>query len=301
MHIAVIDLGTNTFNLAIGRWIDDSLSISYSTKEGVALGMGGINDGMITSEAIQRAISCLKRFKLQCVENKVSRIHAIGTSAIRDAQNSEEFCAEIFIQTGIKVEVVDGLREAELIFKGIACTYSFPKSSLIMDIGGGSTEFIQVVGGKPTKSMSLNIGVSRIFQKFQFSDPLNQEDICKIEDFLKENCTDSFYSLNAHFLVGASGSFETFFELVNREKFPDGLNTQEVALSLFLEELDNIIASTQAERDVNSFIIPIRKKMAPIAAVKTRWVINRIGIKEIIISPCSLKEGIFSELKEFNK
>ncbi|MFM8528713.1 MAG: hypothetical protein ACKOD2_03380, partial [Ilumatobacteraceae bacterium] len=74
-----------------------------------------------------------------------------------------------------------------------------------------------------------------------------------------------------------------------------------VTLALFLEELENIIASTQAERDVNSFIIPIRKKMAPIAAVKTRWVINRIGIKEIIISPCSLKEGIFSELKEFNK
>jgi exopolyphosphatase/guanosine-5'-triphosphate,3'-diphosphate pyrophosphatase len=298
MQIAVIDLGTNTFNLAIGSWINESLRISYSTKEGVALGMGGINDGLITTEATQRAILCLKRFKLLCDEHKVSKIHAIGTSAIRDAKNSEDFCDEIFKQTGIRVEVIDGLREAELIFKGIACTYSFPNSSLI--IGGGSTEFIQVEGGKPTKSMSLNIGVSRIFQRFHFSDPLNQEDIRKIEDFLEENCDPSFFNLTADVLVGASGSFETFFELVNRTKFPDGLKTQEVVLSLFLEELEKIITSTQAERDVNSFIIPIRKKMAPIAAVKTRWVIKSIGIKEIVISPCSLKEGVFSELKEFS-
>lgn len=300
MQIAVIDLGTNTFNLAIGSWINESLRISYSTKEGVALGMGGINDGLITTEATQRAILCLKRFKLLCDEHKVSKIHAIGTSAIRDAQNSEDFCDEIFKQTGIRVEVIDGLREAELIFKGIACTYSFPNSSLIMDIGGGSTEFIQVEGGKPTKSMSLNIGVSRIFQRFHFSDPLNQEDIRKIEDFLEENCDPSFFDLTADVLVGASGSFETFFELVNRTKFPDGLKTHEVVLSLFLEELEKIITSTQAERDVNRFIIPIRKKMAPIAAVKTRWVIKSIGIKEIVISPCSLKEGVLSELKEFS-
>jgi exopolyphosphatase/guanosine-5'-triphosphate,3'-diphosphate pyrophosphatase len=93
-------------------------------------------------------------------------------------------------------------------------------------------------------------------------------------------------------LIGASGSFETFYELVTREVF----NTKGAAVRIDASEfkfmLDHIICSTQAERSANTHIIEIRKRMAPLAAIKTRWVIKAAQIKNIYISPYSLKEGV---------
>ena len=86
--------------------------------------------------------------------------------------------------------------------------------------------------------------------------------------------------------------------MVHQRKFPEGLQTHTIDVDDFIVALHQIIASTQAEREVNEFIIPIRKIMAPIAAVKTRWVLKMLGAKKIIISPCSLKEGVFSELQK---
>ena len=92
-------------------------------------------------------------------------------------------------------------------------------------------------------------------------------------------------------MIGASGSFETFYELIYKKPFSKLYKTHFLDFTLMLELLDTIIYSTRAERDINPFIIPMRKKMAPLAAIKIRWVIRKLNIKEIIVSPCSLKEG----------
>jgi len=155
-----------------------------------------------------------------------------------------------------------------------------------------------VENASPKKFLSFDIGISRIIQQFNFSDPLSAQDINDIENFLAEHCENAFQEIKSDVLVGASGSFETFYELVNQRKFPEGLQTHTVDLDDFIVALHQIIASTQAEREVNEFIIPIRKIMAPIAAVKTRWVLKMLGAKKIVISPCSLKEGVFSELQK---
>jgi exopolyphosphatase/guanosine-5'-triphosphate,3'-diphosphate pyrophosphatase len=92
-------------------------------------------------------------------------------------------------------------------------------------------------------------------------------------------------------LIGASGSFETFYELIYNECFPSKLKAMELSLPHLMQHLNHIIASTQEERDRNEWIVPIRKKMAPIAAVKTKWIINKLGIERTFVSPCALKEG----------
>jgi exopolyphosphatase/guanosine-5'-triphosphate,3'-diphosphate pyrophosphatase len=79
--------------------------------------------------------------------------------------------------------------------------------------------------------------------------------------------------------------------LIHNEPFPSKINSVEISLIELKNSLSAIIASSQAERDQNSWIIPIRKRMAPIAAVKTRWVLNKLDIQRVFISPCSLKEG----------
>jgi exopolyphosphatase/guanosine-5'-triphosphate,3'-diphosphate pyrophosphatase len=288
---AVIDLGTNTFNLLIARIEEDYFEVLWSGKEGVALGMGGINEKRIAADAFERGLETLNRFKQICEDWKVVQINAIGTSALRDATNSIDFLAKVKELTNIDIEIVSGEAEAELIYRGVSLTYHFQHPAMIMDIGGGSTEFIFADKNGIFDLISLNIGVSRMFQEFQTSDPLTVDDAKNIENWLEAKANGYFDEKQIDIIIGASGTFETFYELIHNTDFPSKTN----ALELSREELDscleNIIRSTQAERDKNDRIIPIRKKMAPIAAVKTRWILNKLAVKQVVISPCSLKEG----------
>jgi len=292
MRKAVIDLGTNTFNLAIADVENNSIQLLHAEKEGVAIGMGGINDKLLSEDAIQRAIACLERFKSRCTDFQVAKIEAIGTSAIRDASNKQTLLKSVKDATGIEIDVINGIQEANLIYQGIAYTYNFESPSLIMDIGGGSTEFISANAMGIKDLISLNIGVSRIFQLFSFSNPMTSEDILNVENYLEAHEHDFFNRINCQTLVGASGSFETFFELVHKTTYPLGYETQELDFKEFESILEWVISTSQSERDLNEFIIPIRKKMAPIAAIKTRWVIKKMKANRIVISPCSLKEGV---------
>lgn len=295
MRKALIDLGTNTFNLIIAEVSGNEIQHIFSTKEGVALGMGGINENRISEDAAHRAITCLSRFKEKCEEFQVEKITAIGTSAIRDAKNQLEFIEAVKAKTGIEIQVVSGEEEARFIYQGIRQTYPFNEPSMIMDIGGGSTEFILANSEGIMDLISLNIGVSRIFQLFSFEDPLSKNDISQIESFLDENSLSFFDQKECSILVGASGSFETFYELAFQKPFPSKTQPFEIPIELFDQEIEKIIQSTQAERDQNEFIIPIRKKMAPIAAVKTCWVMNKLGVEKVFVSPMSLKEGALIE------
>jgi exopolyphosphatase/guanosine-5'-triphosphate,3'-diphosphate pyrophosphatase len=295
MRKAVIDLGTNTFNLLIVQVNEGEIQLLHSEKEGVALGMGGINNQMISPEALDRALSALKRFKRVCENHEVTCIKAIGTSAIRDAKNAAHFLQIVKDDVGIDVEIVSGHREAELIYKGIAASHDFNEHSLIMDIGGGSTEFISASQLGIHDLISMNIGVSRIFQLFDLSDPLTATDVFHIEEWLDTHAGTFFDNRKEKVLIGASGSFETFYELIHNEQFPEKNKSIEISFDLLSEILEQIISSTQEERDRNEWIIPIRKKMAPIAAVKTRWVLKQIPATQIFISPYSLKEGVIFE------
>lgn len=296
MRVAVIDLGTNTFNLLVADVHANGFETVHNSKEGVALGMGGINHGIISEEAQQRAIAAFEKFKSICDEYAVFRILGIGTSAIRDARNGKEFVSNLKDRFGIEVEIIDGLKEAELIYQGVSWSHEFNKSSIIMDIGGGSTEFIRIESGKPLQSCSLNIGVSRAVQMFDLSDPISFEDQVVLLNWFEQQANGIQGFEPCDVLIGASGSFETFYEMVHEAPFPNGIETIHLNRSELDSTLEWIIASTHAERESHPFIIPIRRKMAPIAALKTKWVLEKFNIQEVVISPCSLKEGV---LKSF--
>lgn len=289
MRRAIIDLGTNTFNLLIAD--TQTRQVLFQTKEGVALGMGGINEKRLSPAAIQRAFEALQKFKDKCDALEVNAIRAIGTSAMRDATNANELIEKVATELKISIEVISGLQEAELIYKGVALSHIFDEPALIMDIGGGSTEFIVADLKGPILAHSFDIGVSRLFQLFDYQDPLSIQDIERVENYLNQHCAHFFKQQLPKVLIGASGSFETFYELMAQAVFdPQGAAVQ-VDASEFKFMLDQIIASTQAERNANPHIIEIRKRMAPLAAIKTRWVLKIAQIEHIYISPYSLKEG----------
>jgi exopolyphosphatase/guanosine-5'-triphosphate,3'-diphosphate pyrophosphatase len=187
--------------------------------------------------------------------------------------------------------VIDGIEEANYIFKGVSLCHPFKKKSMIMDIGGGSTEFILADSSGIIELDSMDIGVSRLFQMFQCSDPFTAENVRDIEAFIENKSNGFFENKEVGILIGSSGTFETFYELIYKCPFPHGKQTMELELEPFLKSLDELIFSTLEDRNQNDFIIPIRKKMAPFAAVKTRWVIRQLNVLKVIISPFSLKEG----------
>jgi exopolyphosphatase/guanosine-5'-triphosphate,3'-diphosphate pyrophosphatase len=289
--IAVIDLGTNTFNLLIASVDVNSFTTLYHTKVGVALGMGGINKSILAEDSMNRAFQALENFKQKCDEFQVEEIRAFGTSAIRDAKNGNDFCELVFQKMGISIQVISGLQEAQLIYQGVKWSYDYEQPAMIMDIGGGSTEFILADKNGVIKAVSLNIGVSRIYQQLQLNDPITSNDIQSIENWLEQHAEGKLDGIQCDILIGSSGTFETLHEVYFKEKFPETNTCIPMTVDELQSVLNHIMQSTLEERKQNPYIIPIRQIMIPIASVKINWILKKLGVKHLLISPCSLKEG----------
>ena len=296
MRAAVIDLGTNTFNLLVFDKNRDEIKIIHKDRVPVNLGMGGINENKITLSAFKRGVDTICFFNATCNHLNVTRVDAFGTSALRGANNANAFISEIKKNTGITVSIIDGSREAELIYHGVKSVHNFTKKSCIMDIGGGSTEFIIADDNKIHALESFDIGVSRIIQKFDLSDPLSQEDIKQLEVFLDDKTEGFFSTIQCDTLIGASGSFDTYYELIFNSVFTEERQSVLLTFSKLQDHLNQLIQSTQKMRNENPKITDVRKNMIHVAAFKTRWVIQKLNVNEVWLSPASLKEGVMAEM-----
>ena len=163
MRVAIIDLGTNTFNLLICDKKDESDKIIFKNKISVKLGEGGIDKGIIADAPYQRGIKALEDHLNTIKKYEVDKHRAFATSAIRSTKNGSDFVREVFEKLALKIEVIDGDKEAELIYQGVKKAILFDLDyKLIMDIGGGSTEFI-IANAKGVRwKKSYLLGVSRL-------------------------------------------------------------------------------------------------------------------------------------------
>ncbi|MDG1346030.1 MAG: hypothetical protein P8P77_00285 [Crocinitomicaceae bacterium] len=214
MRKAIIDLGTNTFNLLVADVIGNQIDVVFADKIGVAIGMGGINNKRLTEESILRGTDAIGLFLEKTKELAVETIHAFGTSALRDAENTDEFVSRIRDKFQLEVQIISGFKEAELIYHGVHQLHDFKEKGVIIDIGGGSTEIIFADNAMVHDVASLNFGVSRIYQKFQLSDPLTLEDIQRIRNYLQTHSEGFLNHRDEPLMIGSSGSFETFWELI---------------------------------------------------------------------------------------
>ena len=294
-RIGIIDIGTNTFNLLVVDRTDTGFEKVFYVTAGVGLGLGGINDRMIAQDAIQRGVQTIDDFLIKCKGLQVEKVKAFATSAVRDARNKEEFLDELDERFDLDVEVISGEREAQLIYEGIKVGYDFKYPNLIMDIGGGSTEFIYADNNEIIKSQSFDIGTSRIYQSFEFEDPFTKLNVNQVINYLESRTEGFFDDITSDVLIGASGSFETFYAILYRKDYEEK-EFEILAVSELNDVLEEMIYSTLEERQANPFIIPIRKKMAPIAAIMIKWVLDKLKVKQLIISPYAMKEGVIQTI-----
>jgi exopolyphosphatase / guanosine-5'-triphosphate,3'-diphosphate pyrophosphatase len=163
-RLAAIDFGTNTARLLIAElYENNTFEHLFLERRIVRMGGGFCRQHGLSADAIDRGLSCLKDFAVAIAQHDVSEVRAVATSAVRDAGNGVEFVAQVQKQTGIKLQVIDGLVEAELTMSGVLVGIDQQHDEIIIfDIGGGSTEFTYVKNGRALYSRSLPMGVVRL-------------------------------------------------------------------------------------------------------------------------------------------
>ena len=305
MKIAVIDLGTNTFNLLIAEVNSiNHYRILYSSKTAVQLGKGGITNGLITPDAMQRGISTFASYLQRIGTYKVDKIYAYGTSAIRGAKNGDEFTGRIKEKFNIDVHVISGEKEAELIYYGVKLGVKMDEEiSMIMDIGGGSTEFIICNKYQIFWKKSFDIGAARILESFRPSDPIKSEEIKKIETYFDKELRELFNAVEnyqATTLIGSSGSFDTFAEIIAHKFYEPSIaeNITEYAFNLddFYHIHQQLLLSTREERFNTPGLVPMRVDMIVIASLFVHFMLKKCAFQKMRLSAYSLKEGVLNEV-----
>ena len=301
--VAIIDMGTNTFHLLIAEIRKGTYDILYRDHEPVKIGRNGINDSIITPDACERAMAAMRRFKKSVDENTVSTVLAFGTSAMRNSRNGTELAGEITRDTGIRVRIISGDEEADLIFEGIRAALDLgEKNNLIVDIGAGSVEFIIGNATGLSWKKSFEIGGQRLLEKFQKHDPITNQEITALDTYFRETLHPLITALQRfqpEMLIGSSGTFDTLSEIFCvRRGIPQTPEASETPLSLegFYEIYGELIHKNREERMKIKGMIEMRVDMIVVACCLVRFVLQQHAFNGIRVSTYSLKEGVLATI-----
>jgi len=296
-RVGIIDLGSNTFHLLVVD-IDKEGQFTTIFKDRSFVGLAEDGLQQISQKAIDKGLETLKNFKSILDQYGVRQYKVIGTAALRSAENRAVFLNQIRESLGFQVEVIAGKREADLIFKGVSLLHSMQGDHLIMDIGGGSVEFIFVQDGKNTWSKSYNIGVGVLHSQFHNSEPISDKEIQALAGFLKNELQEfsrKAQGLEIENLIGASGSFEVVESMNGKSIAPH--QTSAVSLEEYKRVSKQLQAANYEERSQMPGLPPSRVKLIVVAMILIDVVIEIVNPRKVLISPYALKEGLLSELK----
>ena len=295
-RIGIIDLGSNTFHLLIVE-IGSNQTFKTIHKERCFVGLAENGIEVLSQKAIDKGLETLATFKTILEDHKIENFKVAGTAALRSAKNKDVFINAAKDQLGLIIEVIDGEREADLIFKGVSLLHKMNGNYIIMDIGGGSVEFIVVKNSLCIWSKSYDIGVGVLHNKYHTSDPISKVEISQLIAFLYstlEELKSTVQNLNIDALIGASGSFEVV-ESINGNTISDS-NLSEVSLDNYWNVSSRIIEASLEERSQMEGLPNSRIKLIVVAMILIDVVIEMTNPNKIMISPYALKEGLLSEL-----
>ena len=313
-RVAVIDCGTNTFNLRIVDFLPDvekglrPWNKVFSLRLPVRLGKGGIDKGVIRPDRIARGIDAIGVMREAIRNYQTDEVFVIATSALRDASNSKVFTESVQNRYGYQVQIISGATEAALIQEGIELTYSPPEGEtvLTLDIGGGSTECVIWDKQKVVWARSFNVGVARLQALFKISDRFGEDAYEKMKPYLDDMLSPLALSLSKtspSVLVGSSGSFDTFYSLTKSDS-KNGLNAGKnlhpsadvIDVQKFDDLAELLIRNTLKDRLNMSGMPPDRADLIPYASAIVKWIQNETEIKNFYRSKYALREGVLSRI-----
>jgi exopolyphosphatase/guanosine-5'-triphosphate,3'-diphosphate pyrophosphatase len=303
MRIAAIDLGTNQFHLLVAEKTDEGkFNILAKEDRFVRLGEGGINDALIVSEAIERALSAMHDFQKIIRQHECQKVGAVATSAIRNAKNGAMLINRIAEATGIEVEIIDGHREAELIYKGIRATIPINELSLITDIGGGSVEFIICNAKEILWKESFEIGAQRLFYRFHTIDPIPAENVVTLNQYLSRTLqplAEAVEQYKPATIIGSSGSFSTLYKLyagMDGISYEKNQPEYELPVEGYYRVHKQLLLKNRIERSEMPGMRPERKDMIVTASCIVYFIVRLLHSEKMRVVAASLREGLLASL-----
>jgi len=296
MKKAVIDLGTNTFHLLIVESSgNNSFTELYRERIIVHLAENGIQT--LGSKPYNRALKTMQHYSKIISKHQVSKVTALGTAALRTAANGPQLIEEINKTTGIQIQAITGDEEARLICQGTRLAVPMTEEPvLIMDIGGGSVEFIIANNAKQFWAQSFPIGVSVLFNQYHKNDPISTKEVATIHRYLvqmlfplKEQL--DHYKFQA--MVGASGTFDVLENILVEVK--QDPNFSSIQTSDFKAVFKRWQYSKLEERLANIDIPDTRARWIVVAFILIDFVVNLTNIDTIWISKYAMKEGVIAD------
>lgn len=300
--VAIIDMGTNTFHLLIAETEAGNFHIVHREKVPVKLGVGGINRNLIIDAAISRALTTMKAFKKTLDEVGINQVLAFGTSAMRNAANGADVSKRIEVETGIKTNIISGLQEAEYICHGARAAITMgDQKHVIMDIGGGSVEFIIANQTEIFWSHSFEIGGQRLLERFQKHDPILPEEVQSLFNYFDTELKPLVEQLKKHqpnVLIGSSGTFDTLSDIYCFRNDIPVTEAPETPFSIkaFDEIYEELLVKDRAARMQIPGMIEMRVEMIVVACCLIKHLLRVHPFGAIRVSSYSLKEGVLSQL-----
>lgn len=296
--IAIIDMGTNTFNLLVASVNgDSSYKIIHSSKQAVKLGEGGINQKFIAPAAYQRGLNAIGEHMRTILLHGANEIFAFATSATRNASNGHELVADIKNLFGVEVKVIDGEEETELIYFGIRQAVELNSQNVLMlDIGGGSNEIIIGNANQYHWKKSYDLGISRLLQKFNPSDPILENEIAAVEEYLETQLSDlvkPMEQFKPKMIIGSSGSFDTYRNVLVEANIlsANGDPSLNIPMEEYFKLHNRLVKTTTKERAAIPGMDPMRVEMIVLATIFTHYLVRRFDIQSMVQSSYALKEG----------
>lgn len=302
MKIGTIDIGTNSMRLLIGNYINNKIENRKKYVNTTRIGQGVDKEGYITEEAIERNLKALKEFSDICKNEKCDEVYCMGTSALRDSKNGQEFVRRAKELTGIDVDIICGDEESNLGFMGVLEGTDGNKSEdiLVIDIGGGSTEFI--VGNEEGIKFckSENVGALRMTEKFITTDPISDEEYNSMASFIEETLYDTLNVLKEKKiskLVGIGGAITSLsamnqqLEVYSMEKVHNSI----VCKKDLERILQNLKKMTLNDKKTMKGLQPKRADIITAGVKILHIIMEKLEFEEIMISEYDNLEGLMCQ------
>jgi exopolyphosphatase/guanosine-5'-triphosphate,3'-diphosphate pyrophosphatase len=296
VRVAAIDCGTNSVRLLIADVADGALTDVSRRMEIVRLGEGVDRTGRLAPEAIERTRKALLGYAVEIAELGVSRVRMCATSASRDAANADEFTTMVRATLGVDPEVITGDEEARLSFAGAVTGLEAEQPYLVVDIGGGSTEF--VVGGDAVQhAVSMDIGCVRMTERHLHGDPPTQTEVAAAERDITQAVDTALRTVSgsdAATLVGLAGSVTTVAALALHLPGYDAkqIHHARIPYDDVAKVTSDLLGSTVADRRDLPVMHAGRADVIGAGALILRIIMERAGMTSVIASEHDILDGI---------
>ena len=282
MRVAAIDLGTNSTRLLVADVVDGHVDELHRETRITRLGEGVDERRKLLPVPIARVRNVLSDFRRTAEELEAERALAVATSAVRDAENGEAFLGEVEWSYGFATRLLSGDEEAQMTLHGVATAAEVDSGTLVLDVGGGSTELIEL-----DRRVSLDIGSVRLTERFLRSDPPTDSELEECRAAIRAELPE----LSVTRMIGVAGTITTLAALELGRYDPELVHGYRLTRSGVEEQLRRLAALPLAERRELAGLEPERAPVIVGGAAIVAETLSRLGLEELEVSERDLLTG----------